>query len=178
MTFDEFTERMTEFESSRKLGEEEREKHNREVRWRVAFRKLEKYTDSEFKSAIDTLLETNRFLPALLEIVEACEEAREASAPIKVPERRDYPREDHKCAKRKDPPSDALRQLAAIAPYEAAHVFCKGKIRATCPACGARHLDTAILEGIAKLFPAEQVKGWNHYFKGWTLCPDCEVKNG
>jgi hypothetical protein len=175
VTWDEFVNSMSVMESQLIVSDEQ--KINRQIRWQSLFRRIQGFTSREFSAAIESLLDDNKFVPARMEFVEACEEARESLTPIRAPERKTFPLEEHRCAKRKEPPSDALRQLAAIAPYEATHIFCKGKIHATCPACGARHLDTAILEGIAKLFPADQVKGWNTHFKGLTLCPDCEVKN-
>ena len=175
MTWEEFKDAMTEMESQLIISDEQ--KQNRPVRWRSTFKRLQGFSIHEFSTAVQTLLDENKFLPARMEFVEACDEAREAQTTIKIPTRQTFTPEEHKCAKRKCEPSEALKLLAVISPYEAKHASCKGEIHATCPACGARHLDKLILEGISKQFPPEQTKGINFHLKGFLLCPDCEAKS-
>jgi hypothetical protein len=80
----------------------------------------------------------------------------------------------HECAKAKPEPGEALRLLAIISHYEAAHVLCPGPIWSRCPNCGKPGEPSVhpTIELLKHQFPAE-TKDWNPLTKGFMLCDEC-----
>jgi len=172
MTPQEFKSEMTAFEASLVVSEAQRAE--RDIRWKEYYRKLRQYSAEEFRSARDELVAVQKFLPALSEVLQACEEARQSLTPKSEPQRKFKPRY-HRCSSEKPLPSEALQSLGALSRYEAQHICCPGELMATCPQCGAGHNETSILSGLAARDP-QACANWNPHWKGLMLCPDCEAR--
>jgi hypothetical protein len=79
--------------------------------------------------------------------------------------------QEHECANNHEK-SEARSRLVLL-PYEVEHVFCQGKIKSTCPRCGAlTYVVDPMIAQTMKEFP-EQTKGWNPAHKGLLLCKKC-----
>jgi hypothetical protein len=168
MTMGEFESGMAALEGVLIVSSEQ--KANREARWCEIYRRIASFTSAEFEAARDIIEDENDYLPAVREIIGACQQAREAVT-LKPVEGHKFKPVKHECSKEKPQPSEALRDLILLSPYEAEHILCPGKIPATCPRCGAQHLDTTVLSELAK---RHGIDGWNLYWKGLMLCEKCE----
>lgn len=90
----------------------------------------------------------------------------------------------HNCSTVKPEPTEALKWVSLILPYEAQHVLCEAKT-AICPKCGHGHQrEHPLLVGMrdykgpdGKLLWEGQMEGWNYWAKGLLLCVGCDGKD-
>lgn len=111
--------------------------------------------------------------PTVPEIVQECESVMDGEEVIE--RKKVYPRLNHTCAEEKPQSSPALMLLKALWPYEAEHILCSVEIPATCPECGALHIELGTFDSIIEENP-DQTAGWTRNFKGWILCAKCAKK--
>ncbi len=112
--------------------------------------------------------------PTVPEIVAECTAVASDGEPAEQA-RRTFPRFAHACAKQAAQCSPALLTLAALWPYESAHILCAGEIPATCPECGVRHVELGAFDALIDAHPGD-TGGWTRYFKGYLLCAACAKK--
>jgi hypothetical protein len=169
-----FIELIKDFEASMGPGPRTLEYRDEVKRWRKStFDKIEKFDEDVVKRALDTLSDGGeKWLPPAGAILDAC---REAVEPVTKNRRaKIYKPAHHECGERAKP-SLALNELQWISIYEADHILCPGDIQATCPACGAEHLEYGLFQDIINRHP-EETKLWNPRFKGLMLCESCSKK--
>jgi hypothetical protein len=105
------------------------------------------------------------------------EEARVEKEKKRISSRKTYSPQTHKCTTPADISKLVLVRLALL-PYEAEHVACQGKIKTTCPDCGALHeYKSPVITGLMKHFPLETA-GWNPLHKGLMRCKKCQGVRG
>lgn len=131
------------------------------------------------KSAIEQLLRyhEDRYPPSSSKIFSACLDAQasvEKSRSLATVQRKVFKEPPHQCSKEKPENNPALTRLQWVSPYEAKHIFCDPKAKATCPDCGRRHEvpHPNSIDLICQEFP-EQTKTWTRNWKGFCLCAEC-----
>ena len=145
----------------------------REVLWE----RLQEFSVRTLQAARNTLIDSGlEFMPSVPEIIDACREADEFSRPKEPTQRARHKDTPHNCSTEKPEHSNAWVELMMVLPYEAAHVLCPGKIPATCPICGSKHMELGVFDDIVKRHAESDTANWNTCFKGLMLCSKCEKK--
>ncbi len=125
-----------------------------------------------FESAVQNLIESCTYMANPHDVYEACLEAKSELQSDGKPRRR-KPMAVHRCTEAKPQESEGLRWLRIIAPYEAAHILCDPKVKATCPECGKHHSPKpTVIEAIREKYPEGSEK-WTPNMKGFCICADC-----
>ncbi len=164
-----FTRLIKDFEAALGPGMRTPEYREEVVRWRKAvFQKVERFDEDVVRKALDSLSDSaEKWLPPAGAILAACEDAAKKPVERQKPKSR---RMTHQCITCTE--NSALRDLAAILPYEAAHVGCP-ITQAICPMC-AKHFQQVnpIIGSLMAARPDETV-GWTAWHKGYLICEKC-----
>jgi len=137
------------------------------VRRMTYYRGLKDYPDAVLTKVLEQAANDFPEFPSLHDLREMCDELVQKSE--EQPYGSNFELAVHTCTP--IPRTDALDQLRAFFPHEAAHIGCD--CLGTCPMCGSLiDVTNPWTEYLMSIY-TDQVQGWNPRHKGFMLCATC-----